>query len=342
MKAGRDMERKKMQVRTLLRTLAAISFLLSLLSLCGVFLLPGGMCRVWLARCGLLLCSAFLFVIAIALLIPEAAASDSAQPGFPVLGPLAHWLACEFLDPGTLGRGNQKLASEVLKTQAQIIALQNQINPHFLYNTLESIRSKALLHDEEEIATMTEILARLFRYNIGRAEESATIADELENVKNYVSIQNYRFRNKFILQIHVEEIQDVLETYLIPPLTLQPIIENAVHYGLEQKIGQGTITIDCFTTQSKLILEVSDDGLGMSAEAVDQLREKLRTTPAIPTRVQREKKSSGIALANVHQRIRLLFGDQYGLEVRSAPEVGTQIDVVLPAPSRTEKEKHEN
>ena len=170
-----------------------------------------------------------------------------------------------------LGYSRQELASEMLKTQAQMNSLQSQINPHFLYNTLESIRSKALLRDEEEIATMIETLARLFRYNISQRNTESSILDELENVKNYVRIQNYRFRDKFTLKLELDDLGELPENYMMPTLTLQPIVENAIHHGLEPKISPGTILIRGFLTQSKLILQIRDDGVGMSSDQLDAL-----------------------------------------------------------------------
>ena len=238
---------------------------------------------------------------------------------------------------------SHELKLEVLKTQAQVLALQSQINPHFLYNTLESIRGKALLRDEEDIASMTETLALLFRYSVSRGDKNASIADELENVKNFVTIQNYRFRNKFDLRFQVDEVKKILEHYQIPPLTLQPIVENSIHYGLAKKTGRGAIVITGFLTQLHLILQIRDDGVGMEAGDLDKLREKLRCAKGISAGVQEEIRSgTGIALMNVHQRIQLLYGEEYGLEIISMPNIGTQVDVILPAPDLLEKKSHEN
>lgn len=233
-----------------------------------------------------------------------------------------------------LGYSRQELASEMLKTQAQMNSLQSQINPHFLYNTLESIRSKALLHDEEEIATMIETLARLFRYNISRRNTESSILDELENVKNYVRIQNYRFRDKFTLKLELDDLGELPGNYMMPTLTLQPIVENAIHHGLEPKISPGTILIRGFQTQSKLILQIRDDGVGMPPDQLDALRARLFQSDLIPAQEERgdSRRGSGIALKNVHQRLQLFFGPAYGLEITSAAGIGTQIELCMPAP----------
>ena len=204
-------------------------------------------------------------------------------------------------DEHYLGYSRQELASEMLKTQAQMNSLQSQINPHFLYNTLESIRSKALLRDEEEIATMIETLARLFRYNISQRNTESSILDELENVKNYVRIQNYRFRDKFTLKLELDDLGELPENYMMPTLTLQPIVENAIHHGLEPKISPGTILIRGFLTQSKLILQIRDNGVGMSSDQLDTLRARLfQSDDLAPVRKEGEgaRHGAGIALKN--------------------------------------------
>ena len=222
-------------------------------------------------------------------------------------------------------------------------SLQSQINPHFLYNTLESIRSKALLRDEEEIATMIETLARLFRYNISQRNTESSILDELENVKNYVRIQNYRFRDKFTLKLELDDLGELPENYMMPTLTLQPIVENAIHHGLEPKISPGTILIRGFLTQSKLILQIRDDGVGMSSDQLDTLRARLfQSDDLAPVQKEGEgaRHGAGIALKNVHQRLQLFFGPAYGLEITSAVGIGTQIELCMPAPSEMRDSYH--
>ncbi len=227
-------------------------------------------------------------------------------------------------------QNNGSLMAEVYQTRAQIASLQSQINPHFLYNTLESIRSKAILHDENEIAEMIETLARLFRYNIGRSEQLSTIADELENVQNYVKIQNYRFRNKFQLIEQLDVLGERIETYPLPMLTLQPLVENAVHHGLENRLDVGTVTIGCELTERYLILKIEDNGKGMSVDQLADLRYKIQHAENIPKMDSLKKKGAGIALANVNHRLKLFYGEEYGMDVFSAQDVGTTLILMLP------------
>lgn len=232
--------------------------------------------------------------------------------------------------PGDRSYTNEELAQEILKTQAKLSSLQAQINPHFLYNTLETIRGKAMARDEEEIASMIETLARLFRYNIGVTDEFSTLAEELDSVKLFVKIQNYRFDDKFILKINTEDLSDAEEHHVLPFLCIQPLVENAIRHGLEKKIGKGTIEIKCFTTQSKLIIDVIDDGIGIDEARVIELNRRLQEFTQIPERDQIRSRGAGIALLNVQQRIKLFFGQEYGISIISAPEIGTKIEMSLP------------
>jgi two-component system sensor histidine kinase YesM len=219
--------------------------------------------------------------------------------------------------------------SQMLKSQAEMHALQSQINPHFLYNTLEIIRSHAIAQKSNEIAEMTEALATLFRYSISSPGEMATFAEEMENVNNYLVIQQYRFPAKFkvIKQIEAEPIMD----YHLPRLTIQPIVENAIHHGLETKMGVGTVTIRAYSTQSRFIIEIADDGLGMSAERLNQLQEALRSgTTRNGEQPMSKRKNSGIALLNVNQRLKFYFGSEYGLKVYCTQNVGTLVEISLP------------
>lgn len=238
----------------------------------------------------------------------------------------------EEADTRISGLNRQQMAQQMLQTQAQLASLQSQINPHFLYNTLESIRSKALIHDENEIADMVEALAHLFRYNIGKGDISATLTQELNNIQNYLTIQNYRFRNKFRLEVDLGEIDALADQYRIPVLTLQPIVENAIHYGLEKRIGEGHIFLRAYQTQRNLIIEIRDDGIGMSSGELEVIRSKINDPSAL-VRTNGQKQvshGSGIALPNVNRRLKLFFGDDSGLEIISAEGVGTQVSIIMP------------
>lgn len=217
------------------------------------------------------------------------------------------------------------------KRQAQYLVLQNQINPHFLYNTLESIRSEAMLAGLEGVADMTESLATFFRYTITKAESLVSVEEELQNCETYFSIQQYRFGSRLQLSIQcAPEERDEIYRCRIPKLTMQPILENSIIHGVELKVGAGHLTIHLAETGSRLLIRISDDGLGMDEEKLISINNKLGRGSLSLMNAEQELKD-GVALVNVNNRIRLLFGDEYGIHVFSIPGVGTDVEISLPA-----------
>ena len=217
------------------------------------------------------------------------------------------------------------------KRQAQYRALQNQINPHFLYNTLESIRSEALVAGLDSVADMTEALAVFFRYTISKLENLVTVEEELQNCDTYFRIQQYRFGPRLSLSIECDP-EDKEEIYRcrIPKLTLQPILENGIIHGTEFKIGAGKLTVRLERTEKLLKILVSDDGMGMNEAMLAQLNERLDKSGRA-FQDEQEEHGGGVALVNVSNRIHLLFGEEYGLHVFSMPMVGTDVQITLPA-----------
>lgn len=216
------------------------------------------------------------------------------------------------------------------KRQAQYLALQNQINPHFLYNTLESIRGEALIAGMDNIADMTEALAKFFRYTITKVENLVSVEEELDNCETYFLIQKYRFGSR--LQLHIlyeEENRESIMNCKIPKLTLQPILENSIIHGTELKIGTGNLTIQFEQTDKRLIIRISDDGVGMDEQTLAKLNRQLGGGGKALTDSQ-EGKKGGIALVNVNNRIHLLFGEEYGMHVYSIRGKGTDVEVTLP------------
>ena len=217
------------------------------------------------------------------------------------------------------------------KRQAQYLALQNQINPHFLYNTLESIRSEALIAGLTSVADMTEALATFFRYTISKVENLVSVEEELENCKTYFRIQQYRFGDR--LQFHIDYDEEEWEEIIhcrIPKLTLQPILENSIIHGTELKIGTGNLKIQFERTEKRLIIRICDDGMGMDENTLWELNKKLRKDSSTVSFQQSETKG-GIALANVNNRIHLIFGEEYGMHVYSIQGKGTDVEISLPA-----------
>lgn len=221
----------------------------------------------------------------------------------------------------------------VSKKQAEYLALQNQINPHFLYNTLEGIRSEALMEGMDSIAEMTEALATFFRYTISNVDHLVTLEDELANIENYYYIQQFRFGDKLKLNIQYafrEELDEMeILQYRLPKLTLQPVVENSIYHGIERKVGKGHLVIRISATDSRLVIKVSDDGLGMEAEKVRELNEKLKSLSLDDVNPKTDKQG-GIAIQNVNNRIKLLFGEEYGIYVYSQKDAGTDVEISLP------------
>lgn len=218
----------------------------------------------------------------------------------------------------------------VSKRQAQYLALQNQINPHFLYNTLEGVRSEALMAGLDLVADMTEALAKFFRYTISRVENLVPVADEVDNIQTYFSIQQFRFGDRLRMEVDCAEDREEIYACLVPKLTLQPIVENAIIHGIEGRTEDGVVRITMTLTRQRLLIQVSDNGIGMEAGTLHHLQEQLSKTTYEYIGKGRED-SGGIALLNVNNRIRLLFGEEYGITICSTPGVGTDVTVALPA-----------
>lgn len=226
--------------------------------------------------------------------------------------------------------------AEILMKNAEINNLQDQINPHFLYNTLEVIRGEALIKGEKKIAEMTASLANYFRYNISRKETFVMLKDELKNSMNYFHIQKSRFGEKISFQIeyHGVEEKDVEKLY-IPKLILQPVIENAIYHGLELKMEPGSIKVHITATETHLIIQVTDDGLGMTKEKLEQINSESKVNEE-----DLQERHNGVAIRNIKQRLKLYWGGQAYLYVTSELGMGTQVYIKLPL--LREKEEYMN
>lgn len=224
---------------------------------------------------------------------------------------------------------NDKQLSMEKRRKSEFLALQNQINPHFLYNTLEAIRGDALSEGMDYIANITEALSTFFRYSVTDTGSLVTISDELNNIDNYFKIQQYRFGENLELIYEIPENEDILDL-MCPKLTLQPIVENAIFHGLEKRVEKGIIRIKLEHTEDKLIIIITDNGVGMDNSTLSNLNKKLKQN-IIAYNVNEDKsKKGGIALINVCRRIKLLFGENYGIHVFSIPELGTDVRITLP------------
>ena len=222
-------------------------------------------------------------------------------------------------------------SAQIFNKQTELTALQSQINPHFLYNTLECIRGQALMDDNLEIARMVEALGAFFRYSISRKGNLVTLKDELDNIDNYMLIQRYRFGNRFSMEVIIDEEDEEAYNCLIPRLIIQPIVENAIFHGLEERLEGGRVTIEVIVTEKTLIITVSDNGKGISREQLNKLNAKIRSRDTNPEDGEAgNQRNTGIALPNIHKRIQLLFGEEYGVDIYSTPGQGTDVEVTIP------------
>lgn len=214
--------------------------------------------------------------------------------------------------------------------QIEYLTLQSQINPHFLYNTLDSIRTEALLGNTDAVSGMTEALSKFFRYAITQKDSLVPLQTELDNIRNYILIQKYRFNDRIQLCIEYDETDIEIMKCQVLKLTLQPLIENAFEHGLANKLGGGTITITIEHSRKNLFIYIKDNGIGIEKESVDQLNEMFQSHN-LQTTATFSKKKSGIALANINNRIKMYFGLEYGLHITSTKNLGTSVRITLPS-----------
>ncbi|RKP57357.1 sensor histidine kinase [Cohnella endophytica] len=217
---------------------------------------------------------------------------------------------------------NNVYKSEITRKEAQLKALHSQINPHFLYNTLDSMNAIAVIEEVPLLSRMAKMLSEMFRYSISAGEQVVPMRDELKQIVRYVEIQQIRYDDKFSLLV---SIPDRLLDYRIPKLIIQPIVENAIYHGLEMIPGEGRIEISGCEKDAYMIIEVSDNGQGISPAdlAAIQLHLQLRDTGSL---------TEHIGLANVQERIELHYGTDYGISLNSEPGKGTKVTYKLPKP----------
>ena len=218
---------------------------------------------------------------------------------------------------------------EVMQSRAELKALQSQINPHFLFNTLEAFYWSLEEKGDEEMARMVVAMSRLFRYTISSSQQDewVTIADELEHAERYLRIMQMRLGDRMQWEI---ELSDAVRKVPIPKLLIQPLVENAILHGIESKLGPGKISIhvDASTERDLVRIEVRDDGPGMDESRLQSVIHALDGGPAV------SKKGTGVGLINVHQRLKLYFGGQLGerckLSITSQVGEGTVICFEIP------------
>ncbi len=201
--------------------------------------------------------------------------------------------------------------------QRELQVLQSQINPHFLYNTLDTLQWKALEHGAHELSDLIVSLSSFFRISLSKGKEFITLEKELEHVKNYLVIQQFRYRD--ILEYNIDCDTELYKCSL-PKILIQPLVENAIYHGIKPKLGSGAIRISVFEEDNILKIAVKDDGMGMDEKKLNQIKNNL----------DKHYTGKNYGLYNVSRRIFLNFGENYGLDIESEENTGTTVTVRLP------------
>ncbi len=237
-----------------------------------------------------------------------------------------------FTDMNLMANSIRDLVQEVYVTKAQkdklairqkeikLELLANQINPHFLFNTLETIRMKAHVNGQKELAEIVKLLGRIMRRNLEIGSEMITVESEVELVQCYLEIQRFRYGNRINYDIFFED--EEIKKVKILPLTIQPLVENAIVHGLEFKEGEGHVSVHMYRKNFYLFISVQDDGEGMTNEKLQEVLDSLDDMEDNP--------GKRVGLRNIHQRLKLFYGEEYGLRIYSQKNGGTKIDIMLP------------
>ena len=220
----------------------------------------------------------------------------------------------------------EELMDEIIRQQnerrkSELDALQSQINPHFLYNTLESITWMVEAQENEGAVRMISELAKLLRVSLSRGKTIISIKDELQHSRSYMNIQLARYKERFKTEFRIEK---EIENYCIVKLVIQPILENAIYYGVGNmdEDEDGRIIVSGEKKEEDILITIEDNGMGMPEEVLEKI---LTDNSKVP------KHGSGVGVINVHSRIRLMFGEKYGLSIESEPDEGTRVTIRIPA-----------
>jgi two-component system sensor histidine kinase YesM len=222
----------------------------------------------------------------------------------------------------------QLIRDETRKKEADMRALQAQINPHFLYNTLSSIHWIALMNDEKRIADMVGALSDFLRFSLNKGKEFCTVQQELAHIRNYVQVQSIRFPDKFDVDYAVDP--SLQDQYMLK-LLLQPLVENAMIHGVQKKEGRGHITVYVERMAGVMNFVVQDDGVGIEAERLAFIRSNLEADELV------RSPDASYGLRNVHERLKLHYGKEAGLAIESRPQMGTRLSFTIPV---REEERH--
>lgn len=210
----------------------------------------------------------------------------------------------------------------ISKKETELQALQSQVNPHFMFNTLESIRMKSLLNGEDETATIIGTLALHMRRTIGWGDDFTTISEEIEFLKGYLEIQKYRFGERIDYSIHV---QNVCEQYRIPKFSILTFVENACIHGIEEKSDGGRIDVIIMKEAGRLFIEIMDNGVGIKEDVLDQINYLIKTAS-----IEKVKDGKSIGIINSYLRLKMYYGEAVDFQIESKYNEGTEVYMALP------------
>lgn len=217
---------------------------------------------------------------------------------------------------------NQLYQLEYAKIEAQLYALRNQIQPHFLNNTLQTIRGMAMYHNITGIARIATYVADILRYAMCE-QPNARIKEELDIIKKYINIMNERHNNKYIL---IEQSDPYINNFFLPRMVIQPAIENAVKHAFNNMYSGAEISLFVNKEDGDIIISISDNGCGISSIDLDRLRQHIE----LPFLTNEPMIYTGIGLKNINQRLRMKYGSTYGITISSTEGIGTQIKLRIP------------
>ncbi len=208
---------------------------------------------------------------------------------------------------------------QIRQSELELQMLQSQINPHFIYNTLESISMMATIHDDDTTSDMAANLGSILRYGINKTKEEVTVKEELDNLEKYIYLQDIRFHTVYTITLHVDP--ELYSIHIIK-LILQPVVENAIYHGMKDIRSGGRIIITGYKRDTNLLIfEIEDNGKGMTGQLLQDLNDYIN---------DKNNSFSSIGLRNVNKRIKIKYGDEFGLEIQSEPNSGTKVIVRLP------------
>ncbi|MCR5717362.1 MAG: histidine kinase [Lachnospiraceae bacterium] len=201
---------------------------------------------------------------------------------------------------------NRLLNSKISEREAQLLLLQSQINPHFLYNTLDALYFMAVIHNDDEIAELVQALSDTFKLSLNQGDKMIRVCDEIHHIQAYMKIQQFRYRDRFTLELNIDP---KIEQQQMLALLLQPLVENSVYHGLESRAGEGKIIVSGYQEGDGMTFSVEDNGIGMEDITVI---------------------NRGYGVRNIRERIRLFYGEQYDLQCTSIPGKGTKMVIHIP------------